>query len=68
MTKYNNQKDFMPSNYVSREQAAKMLMTLIDTSGIDEWMIKQPAGSCEWKDSKKLDASLAKAVERSCAK
>lgn len=68
ITKYNTMQTFMPNNYVTREQAAKMLMTTINTSGIEEWMIKQPEGSCEWKDKTSIDPTLYDQVVRSCTK
>lgn len=68
ITKYNTMKTFMPDSYITREQAAKMLMTTIDKSGVTEWMIKQSAGSCEWKDVKNIDPTLIEQVIRSCMK
>ena len=68
LTKYNMLDTFMPKSYITRQQAAKMLVTLIEKSGIDQWIIKQPAGTCERKDVKSLDPTLAEAVIQSCTK
>lgn len=59
---------FRADDYVTREQAAKMLMTTIDKSGVKEWMIKQTAGSCERKDAKSIDPTLYDQAFRSCTK
>ena len=58
----------MPNNYLTREQAAKMLMVTIDASGVEEWMIKQPAGSSKWTDKASIDSTLYDQVFRSCTK
>lgn len=68
ITKYNTMDTFMPNSYVTREQAAKMLITTIDKSGIPEWMIKQPEGTCIWNDTNSIDTTLYDQVFRSCAK
>ncbi len=68
ITKYNTMQSFRADDYVTREQAAKMLMTTIDTSGVEEWMIKQPEGSCEWTDKASIDPTLYDQVLRSCTK
>ena len=59
---------FMPNNYLTREQAAKMLMVTIDASGVEEWRVKQAAGSCEWTDKASIDSTLYDQVFRSCTK
>lgn len=68
ITKYNTMTSFMPNNYLTREQAAKMLMTTIDASGVEEWMVKQLEGSCEWTDKASIDSTLYDQVFRSCTK
>lgn len=68
ITIYNTSDTFMPQSYVTREQAAKMLMTMIDQSWTQEWMLKQPIGSCNWKDDASIDPTLASQVTRSCTK
>lgn len=68
ITKYNTMTSFMPNNYLTREQAAKMLMVTIDASGVEEWMIKQPAGGCKWTDKASINSTLYDQVFRSCTK
>lgn len=42
LTKYDNLADFNFDGFVTREQAAKMIMATIEAAGVEEWMIKQP--------------------------
>lgn len=68
ITKYTNTAQFMYDAPVTREQAAKMIMTAIDASWVEQWMVKQQDGSCEWSDSSDIDASLSEMVSMSCFK
>jgi META domain len=68
LTKYDKLADFDRDTLVTREQAAKMIMGTIDASWVSEWMIKQPAWSCEWNDTDAIDSSLLPMVTKSCAK
>lgn len=68
ITKYSNTTQFMYDAPVTREQAAKMIMTAIDTSSVEQWMIKQQDGSCEWNDADQIDISLINYVDVSCEK
>ncbi len=68
ITKFPTVADFNWDALVTREQAAKMIMTAIDVSGIEEWMIKQTDWSCVWTDADMIDSSLVSMVERSCSK
>lgn len=68
ITRYNTEKTFMGDSFLTREQAAKMFMAAIDYSKAPEWMIKQPAGSCEWSDATSIDPTLLDMVQRACAK
>lgn len=68
ITKFETVADFNWDALVTREQAAKMIMTAIDTSGLPEWMIKQPEWSCVWTDADMIDSSLLPMVTRSCMK
>jgi heat shock protein HslJ len=44
------------------------IMTTIDVSGIEEWMIKQTDWSCVWTDADMIDSSLLPMVTKSCMK
>lgn len=68
ITKYDNLKDFMGTSYLTREQTAKMLMAAVTTMGVEEWMIKQPAWSCEWLDEGTVTKDLLDRVKQSCMK
>lgn len=68
VTKYNTEKTFMGDSYLTREQATKMLMNTIKNMNAPVWMIKQPAGSCEWKDEKYINSSLMESAKLACTK
>jgi len=68
ITKYNTEKTFMGNSYLTREQAAKMLMSTIKHMNVPVWMIKQSAGSCEWKDQKSINTSLMDSAKLACTK
>lgn len=68
LTKYDNLADFNFDGFVTREQAAKMIMATIEAAGVEEWMIKQPEWSCVWTDADMIDSSLLPMVTQSCMK
>lgn len=68
ITKFETVADFNWDALVTREQAAKMIMTTIDVSGVQEWMIKQAEWSCVWTDADMIDSSLLPMVTKSCMK
>ena len=67
ITKYDNTTSFMYDYSVTREQAAKMIMTAIQASWVQPWM-KQQVWSCEWSDADQIDISLINEVDASCDK
>lgn len=68
ITIYSDVSDFKINEYVTREQAAKMTMAVIDKSGVEERMIKQSAGACSRSDQNTINRSLVANVYRSCTK
>jgi hypothetical protein len=58
----------MGDSYLTREQAAKMLMSTIKHMNAPVWMIKQAAGSCEWLDQKSINTSLMDSAKLACTK
>ena len=68
ITKYNTIADFNWDELVTREQAAKMIISTIDNSWVSEWMIKQASWSCVWTDYDMIDSSLISMVKKSCTK
>lgn len=68
VTMYDNVAGFRFDDLVSREEAAKMIITTIEKSWTDERMIKQSADKCTRNDKDKINNSLYDSVFKSCAK
>lgn len=66
MTKFPTLGQFDFDAFVTREQAAKMIVTAIKRSGAEIWAIKQPDGSCVWTDTDWIDNSLREFADDSC--
>lgn len=68
ITKYDTTAAFMPNDFLTREQAAKMLMVTLEQIGTTDRMLKLLPGSCEWTDAALIDPSLKDRVDTSCRK
>ena len=68
VTKFNTEKTFMWNAYLTREQAAKMLMKTIEKMNVPAWTVKQPSGTCEWLDKKNINSSLLESAKLACTK
>ena len=58
----------MGDAYITREQAAKMVMSTIKHMNTPTWIVKKTAGSCEWLDQKYINTSLMDSAKLACTK